>query len=152
MYFTYFFQYKYYLRICRFVRILYGLDWKKKITPIIKRNGNMICVRRIKILSAKNDMRIERIRVFDIVTTKCVKDMILAYIHEYMYCMYFFVWQRWLIIFALGKRKLRSTSDCAVITGIILCMRRANYRRRYSVTSSLIGWTHAENDLCHCIT
>ena len=29
--------------------------------------------------------------------------------------------------------------------GIILCMRPANERRRYSVTSSLIGWAHAQN-------
>ena len=27
-------------------------------------------------------------------------------------------------------------------TGIIMCMRPANERRRYSVTSSLIGWVH----------
>ena len=32
--------------------------------------------------------------------------------------------------------------------GIILCMRPANERRRYSVTSSPIGWAHAQNDLC----
>ena len=30
--------------------------------------------------------------------------------------------------------------------GIILCMRPANERRRYSVTSSLIGWAHTQND------
>ena len=30
--------------------------------------------------------------------------------------------------------------------GIILCMRPANERRRYIVTSSLIGWAHVEND------
>ena len=30
--------------------------------------------------------------------------------------------------------------------GIILCMRPANERRRYYVTSSLIGWVHAQND------
>ena len=30
--------------------------------------------------------------------------------------------------------------------GIILCMRPANERRRYKVTSSLIGWAHAQND------
>ena len=29
--------------------------------------------------------------------------------------------------------------------GIILCMRPANERRRYNVTSSLIGWAHAQN-------
>ena len=30
--------------------------------------------------------------------------------------------------------------------GIILYMRPANERRRYSVTSSLIGWAHTQND------
>ena len=32
--------------------------------------------------------------------------------------------------------------------GIILCMRPANERRRYNVTSSLIGWAHTQIDLC----
>ena len=32
--------------------------------------------------------------------------------------------------------------------GIIMCMRPANVRRRYIVTSSLIGWEHTQNDLC----
>ena len=32
--------------------------------------------------------------------------------------------------------------------GIILCMRPANERRRYNVTSSLIGWAHTQNDPC----
>ena len=36
---------------------------------------------------------------------------------------------------------------CTII-GIILCMRPANEGRRYNVTSSLIGWSHAQNDLC----
>ena len=31
-------------------------------------------------------------------------------------------------------------------SGIILCMRPANGRRRYNVTSSLIGWTHTQKD------
>ena len=31
-------------------------------------------------------------------------------------------------------------------TGIILAMGSANERRRYNVTSSLIGWAHTEND------
>ena len=35
--------------------------------------------------------------------------------------------------------------------GIILCMRPANERRCYNVTSSLIGWVHARNDPCPCI-
>ena len=32
------------------------------------------------------------------------------------------------------------------ITGIILCMRQANERRRYIITSSLIGWAHTQSD------
>ena len=38
-----------------------------------------------------------------------------------------------------------------VIARIILCMRPANERRRYNVTSSLIGWAHAQNDPCCCV-
>ena len=33
-------------------------------------------------------------------------------------------------------------------TGIILCMRPANERWHYKVTSSLTGWVHAQNDPC----
>ena len=33
-------------------------------------------------------------------------------------------------------------------TGIILCARPADERRRYIVTSSLIGWVHTQNDPC----
>ena len=32
------------------------------------------------------------------------------------------------------------------ISGIILCMRPANERWRYTVTPSLFGWTHTQND------
>ena len=32
---------------------------------------------------------------------------------------------------------------------VIMCMRPANERRRYIVTSSLIGWVHTQNDPCH---
>ena len=32
------------------------------------------------------------------------------------------------------------------ISGIILCMRPANERRRYNVTSSFIRWVHSQND------
>ena len=32
------------------------------------------------------------------------------------------------------------------LPGIILCMRLANERRRYNVTSSLIGWAHPQKD------
>ena len=39
---------------------------------------------------------------------------------------------------------------CHSQSGIILCMRPANERRRYIVTSSLIGWAHAQNDPCQC--
>ena len=33
-------------------------------------------------------------------------------------------------------------------SGIILCGRPANERRRYNVTPSLIGWAHTQNDPC----
>ena len=32
------------------------------------------------------------------------------------------------------------------LAGIILCMHPANERRRYSVTPSLIGWVHTQNE------
>ena len=32
------------------------------------------------------------------------------------------------------------------VPGIIFCMCPANERRRYNVTSSLIGWAHSQND------
>ena len=35
-----------------------------------------------------------------------------------------------------------------IISGIILCVRPANERRRYNVMSSLIGWPHAQNYRC----
>ena len=34
----------------------------------------------------------------------------------------------------------------AVVLGIILGMSLVNERRRYNVTSSLIGWTNTQND------
>ena len=34
------------------------------------------------------------------------------------------------------------------VAEIIFCMRPANERRRYNVTSSPIGWAHTENDPC----
>ena len=33
-----------------------------------------------------------------------------------------------------------------ILTGIILCMRPANEKRFYDVTSSLIGWAHIQNN------
>ena len=35
-----------------------------------------------------------------------------------------------------------------IITGVILCMRPNNERRRYNVTSSLIDWAHVQKDPC----
>ena len=43
-----------------------------------------------------------------------------------------------------SKNVIFSTKD----TGIILCMRPTNERRRYIVTSSLIGWVHAQYNIC----
>ena len=41
-----------------------------------------------------------------------------------------------------------TTSDLVLgqNTGIILCMHPANERQHYNITSSLIGWAHAQND------
>ena len=41
-----------------------------------------------------------------------------------------------------------STNCWNIDAGIILGMGSADERRRYNVTSSLIGWTHAQNDQC----
>ena len=38
-----------------------------------------------------------------------------------------------------------------IMPGIILCMRPANERWRYTVTPSLIGWVHTQNDPCMLI-
>ena len=35
------------------------------------------------------------------------------------------------------------------IKGVILCIRPANERWCYNVTSSLIGWVHTQNNLCY---
>ena len=40
----------------------------------------------------------------------------------------------------------------ACISMIILYMHPANERRRYIVTSSLIGWAHVQNDPLYVIT
>ena len=37
-------------------------------------------------------------------------------------------------------------------SGIILCVRPANERRRYIVTWSLTGWAHTQNDACSVCT
>ena len=37
-------------------------------------------------------------------------------------------------------------ADKEVTVGIILWIRPVNERRRYIVTSSLIGWAHTQND------
>ena len=47
-----------------------------------------------------------------------------------------------MIIESLLTLPSRSTT----MPGIILCMCPANERRRYNVTSSLIGWAHTQND------
>ena len=38
------------------------------------------------------------------------------------------------------------------LSEIILCLRPANERRRYNVTSPLIGWAHTQNDPCIILT
>ena len=50
--------------------------------------------------------------------------------------------------FILGEsqRKLHVLDSGSQCAGIIMRMRPANERRRYNVTSSLIGWAHTQND------
>ena len=49
-----------------------------------------------------------------------------------------------LILYATVKLNV----NIVVYTVIILCMRRANERRRHIVTSSLIGSAHTQSDPC----
>ena len=42
------------------------------------------------------------------------------------------------------------TNIIAIFSGIILCMHPANERQHCNVTSSLIGWAHAQNDPWFC--
>ena len=60
------------------------------------------------------------------------------------------MWQYIMVITSHGMdRKLSAIRTDA---GIILCMRLVNERRRYIVTSSLIGWAHAEWSLCWMVS
>ena len=65
-------------------------------------------------------------------------------------CMYIYIY-----IYILDGEILCFTTLQLFSSGIILCMGSANERRRYSVTSPLIGWAHTQNDLCfmsQCVT
>ena len=44
-----------------------------------------------------------------------------------------------------GSYALFCSGSITAYSGIILSMRPANERRRYNVTSSLIGWAHSQN-------
>ena len=50
----------------------------------------------------------------------------------------------------LEHRHVQWWSSFGHISGVILGMGLANERRRYNVTSSLIGWPHTQNDPCIC--
>ena len=47
--------------------------------------------------------------------------------------------------FRIASLALMESSIWSSAMGIIFCMRPANERRRYNVTSSLIGWAHMES-------
>ena len=52
-------------------------------------------------------------------------------------------------IYTQGHHPRSASNKCGCICkGIILCMRSANGRWCYNVTSSLIGWANAQNDPC----
>ena len=44
------------------------------------------------------------------------------------------------------KKKKKNIGD--VVFRDLFCMHPANARRRYNVTSSLIGWAHTQNNPC----
>ena len=54
----------------------------------------------------------------------------------------------WLIWMNGIDRPIEKENDSPIDPVIILYMRPANERRRYSVTSSLIGWAHTQDDPC----
>ena len=49
-------------------------------------------------------------------------------------------------------KKLTYDEPFSLYAGIILCMRQTNERRRYNVTSPLIGCAHTQNYPCLCNT
>ena len=54
-------------------------------------------------------------------------------------------WPAWPILWGLITWRCKQLFDQGIPkSGIISCMRPANERRRYIVTSSLIGWAHTE--------
>ena len=59
----------------------------------------------------------------------------------------------WIVVFREFTWTVYPYSSGLLCTGttarIIFCMCPANGRRRYIVTSSLIGWAHTEYDLCY---
>ena len=52
------------------------------------------------------------------------------------------IWLYWYHWLPLAAPTMAGSSSS---TGIILCMRPVNERRRYNITSSLIGWAHSQN-------
>ena len=57
------------------------------------------------------------------------------------------VWCSWTTGVVSGAEKKWHCSARGIVkAGITLCVGSANARRRYNVTSSLIGWAHAQND------
>ena len=48
--------------------------------------------------------------------------------------------------FSARKMQLQCVSNGVTLTFTILCVHSSNERRRYNVTSSLIGWAHIQND------
>ena len=63
---------------------------------------------------------------------------------------YFLEMKQWYNCASASETTLKKMGKCVTLihyeAGIILWMRPANERRRYIVTSSLIGWAHRQND------
>ena len=71
-----------------------------------------------------------------------------AYFNGIFYLYIIMKWGNFLNICDLYNGTCRPTTIAGAATRVILCMHPANKRRRYIVTSPLIGWAHTQNDPC----
>ena len=64
-------------------------------------------------------------------------------------CLFLVIQQAEVLLNFFGKCIMEYTVQlCILFSGLILGLRRANERRRYFATTSLIGWAHAQNQPC----
>ena len=82
-------------------------------------------------------------------STCLVDDIFVKYISATM-------WERYYFLNDNENNKGKNMTKCFLLArGVILCMRPANEKPRYSVTPTRFGWAHTQNDpwaiVDHCI-